>query len=495
MLGGGQGRSNLRRVRQSGDANSNFIGRDLRANAGSFVQTDFSQSAADAENAGKNRDQILFVAREPAEFAAGVFRLFAPGIADRQDNQRPLFGAPTGGRGTGRKKPRSGFLLDPAVTRRTNPVENGNRGKRAAHAGIPKNWSAMRAAARFQDGFRKARGLRGFPAVRIARGSSDAKPRECSGFEFAVSRQAEPPAVRETCGPESELTIGLDARSAVGGDFLFPGGGFGSMAGGSVPAHEFAQDVEIVNVAEEILKALQVIAPDGVTLRQEGFDGVTEAFYANAKLVPGLGAFGAQREAVEFPNVFEAFEGEAFRSGTCQGNKPGAALEDAREAAPALFLEARGFAEGFFAELRFAVMKCGGESGAESISRRSELPDPLLLDLRIAQAAQAAEESASQFAHFFPGGMRVDFFHGGRERTAAAERHAKVVDSVGGGRLSERLEFGENAVHPMRQTAVLDPCSTGKGNYAGHKILDCPLGLLGRSVCRAARPEGCTGYS
>ena len=92
---------------------------------------------------------------------------------------------------------------------------------------------------------------------------------------------------------KSELAIGFHAVVAFLGKLFFPGvGGVGS--GGSIRFFEkLREDVQVVNVAKQILDALELLAPDGIVIGEKAFDRVAEALDANAEGVPRLGFFGA----------------------------------------------------------------------------------------------------------------------------------------------------------------------------------------------------------
>jgi len=63
-------------------------------------------------------------------------------------------------------------------------------------------------------------------------------------------------------------------------------------------ANGFQQNVQIVDVAEEILHAFQIRGPSDVALGQKIFDDVTKMFYADAERVPRFWPLGAQRAAM-----------------------------------------------------------------------------------------------------------------------------------------------------------------------------------------------------
>ena len=67
-----------------------------------------------------------------------------------------------------------------------------------------------------------------------------------------------------------------------------------------------------MDVAEEVLEALEIFAPGGGVFGEQAFEGVAKSFQADTELVPGFGLFAAQGAVVQLSGFFEALEGEAF---------------------------------------------------------------------------------------------------------------------------------------------------------------------------------------
>jgi hypothetical protein len=75
--------------------------------------------------------------------------------------------------------------------------------------------------------------------------------------------------------------------------------------------------------------------------------------------------------------------------------------------------------------------------------------------LSVADGTEAAEELASDLAHFWPRRLGVNFFHYSAKGTAAADGDAEIVDGVGIGRVLQAFELFPDAVHPVGEAAVL----------------------------------------
>jgi hypothetical protein len=121
-----------------------------------------------------------------------------------------------------------------------------------------------------------------------------------------------------------------------------------------------------------------------------------------------------------------------------------------------LFVKFCGHAEG----ARGTLFLIGPESGEHVYAQRiilwGELFDPLLHDLSIARGAEASKQLPSDFAHLWPRGVVVNFFHYGREGTAAADRDTEIVDGFWAGRGTQVSELYEDTIHPVRQTAMFE---------------------------------------
>ncbi len=247
----------------------------------------------------------------------------------------------------------------------------------------------------------------------------------------------------------------------------------------------FGEDIEIVNFAKHILNALEVVAPVGVVLGEQAFDRVTEALQTNAQRVPGFGFFGAQSLSVQLPGVFESLQGEAFGGETAHGHEAGAVDHCALQAFPGFLVEFGGHAQRIGPQVRFFRFEGGLQVRADDIRFASELLDPLVHHLRVAQRAELAEQFTRDLAHGRPGGIRVHLFHHRRDGAAAPNGHPKIMDGVRAGRRAHVLQLDDDAVHPERKTPMLRLCAGGKGCNSSHlKNLRNPFGCL----CGAETP-------
>jgi len=69
-------------------------------------------------------------------------------------------------------------------------------------------------------------------------------------------------------------------------------------------------------------------------------------------------------------------------------------------------------------------MRTGSVSGASFFH-------PLFHHLRIAECAETVKEFARNFAHRWPGRIRIYFLHHRRDGAAAPHGYTKIVDRVG----------------------------------------------------------------
>ena len=78
---------------------------------------------------------------------------------------------------------------------------------------------------------------------------------------------------------------------------------------------------------------------------------------------------------------------------------------------------------------------------------RSEFHNPLLEDLDVAQGAQRLEHASGLAPECPPVSIGIDLLHRLRDRAAAPERHAEVMNRIGVHRLLNALEQLEHTVH------------------------------------------------
>ena|ERR1700723_1755426 len=209
-----------------------------------------------------------------------------------------------------------------------------------------------------------------------------------------------------------------------------------------------------MDVAEQILEALEIFAPENVVIREEIFNGVTEALDADAKLMPHLGIVGALRAGVELASFVDALDGEALRGEARLWNEARAAAELLLETRPGFDVEFFDGAKSVIAEFGLVLGEIAVELRAERVAVERELFDPVVHDLCVAEGAEAAEEFAGDAAHFRPGGVGIDFLKDSADGTAAANGDAKVVDRIGCGIFADDFEFFEDALHGFAEVAL-----------------------------------------
>src|ERR1700745_1035986 len=135
--------------------------------------------------------------------------------------------------------------------------------------------------------------------MRINGAGRCAQASQSGSFAAALCGEAGTPDVPEAGLAESELTIRLDAFAALALDEFVPEFErvFGFMEVRLL--YDFRENVQIVNLAKQILDALEIIAPNSVLLGEQVFDRVAETLQPNAECVPGFGFFRTQSFGVE----------------------------------------------------------------------------------------------------------------------------------------------------------------------------------------------------
>jgi hypothetical protein len=110
-------------------------------------------------------------------------------------------------------------------------------------------------------------------------------------------------------------------------------------------------------------------------------------------------------------------------------------------------------AESLIAQFGLVLREVAMELGAEWIAFGSEVRDPVVHDLSVAESAESAEEFAGDAAHFRPGGVGIDLLEDGADGAAAADGDPEVVDRIGGGIFADGFELFKNALHGFAEVA------------------------------------------
>jgi hypothetical protein len=187
---------------------------------------------------------------------------------------------------------------------------------------------------------------------------------------------------------------------------------------------------------------------------QQVFDGVSEALNADAKLVPGRRTVGALRAGVKVAGFVDALDGEALRGEARRRDEANAASELLFEARPGFDVEFFDGAKGAVAEVGLVFGEVSVELGTQDVPIGSELLDPIVHDLRIAQDTETTEELAGDAAHFGPSGIGVDFLKNGADGAAAANGDAEIVNRVGRGVFADGFQLFEDALHGFAEIAL-----------------------------------------
>ena len=175
--------------------------------------------------------------------------------------------------------------------------------------------------------------------MRINGAGRGAQAGQSGGFDAAIRGEARTPDVPEAGLAESELAIRLDAFAALALDEFVPQFQRVFRFVEVRLLYNFRENIQVVNLAEHVLEALEIVTPSRVVLGEQAFDGVAEALQSNAERVPGLGLLGAQGLGVELLGAFESFQREAFGSETADGHQTGTLAESALQALPRFLIE------------------------------------------------------------------------------------------------------------------------------------------------------------
>lgn len=219
-----------------------------------------------------------------------------------------------------------------------------------------------------------------------------------------------------------------------------------------VPPHLAAQDVQIVNLAQYILHALQVRNPGLAALRREILQNVTKLLEPNSQAMPGDAAAPFAGEVVERDSLIQAGKRQALEDDAFEWEKLRLGGELFGKLAPVFQVEP---GQGFLAEFLLGdqpLFKRLMEMFANWIGGGAKFPGPLQFDLGVAEFAQGAKQPARGFFHLAPAAVGIDLAEGFGHGAAAAESGAQVVNVVRVPGPVELLgQFG-GAGHPVVKT-------------------------------------------
>src|SRR5260370_7398321 len=146
---------------------------------------------------------------------------------------------------------------------------------------------------------------------------------QSGGFDAAIRGEARTPDVREAGLAESELAIRLDAFAALALDEFVPQFQRVFRFVEVRLLYNFRENIQVVNLAEHVLEALEIVTPSRVVLGEQAFYGVAEALQSNADRVPGLGILGPQGLGVELLSPFESSHPGPFPTDNAYGPHTG----------------------------------------------------------------------------------------------------------------------------------------------------------------------------
>jgi len=153
-----------------------------------------------------------------------------------------------------------------------------------------------------------------------------------------------------------------------------------------------AQHIEVVDIAERGLQALEIQTPSLLLLRQKTFDQVTKAFQRNPQTVSGLTAAALAPVAFALASFGEAAQGQPGEMRWRGRNPLGALGQAATPALPALAGKVLQGPVGGTARVTPLYIERTDESGACWSLVEAQAAHPFFYDLRIAQLRQALKQ-------------------------------------------------------------------------------------------------------
>ncbi|MGB9105571.1 MAG: hypothetical protein WCC59_12490 [Terriglobales bacterium] len=163
-----------------------------------------------------------------------------------------------------------------------------------------------------------------------------------------------------------------------------------------------------MNFAQQVLHALQILAPAPVVVGKEIFDGIAEALDSNAQLVEIVCTARAHCGLVQTICVDPSLQREMLKNTASRRQLARALIEFMRQLHPSLGIEILETVACGALLLTFASGKRRRKTGAERIAFAGEKRYPPLHDLRIAQIAQSREQRFREGTELFPSGCGID---------------------------------------------------------------------------------------
>src|SRR6266849_1123925 len=276
MLSGSKTRGGLDIIGEAGNTQNDSLRGFFGAEPGAAGHTALAKRARQAQNAGQVADTVLLLRRKPGKRTVLGAGLGGAMVADRESEQLPIFVAPSGRNGETKKEFARGFLGRLAGLRVANSMQASRGEQNAVKSRVAERGSGVRALEGLEKSDSDAGDLRSAAHMRINGAGRGAQTGQSGGFDAAIRGEAGTPDVPEAGLAESELAIGFDAFSALLLDDFLPKFervfGFEKVR---LP-DDICEDVEIVNFAEQVLEALEIVAPVGIVLGEQAFDRVAE---------------------------------------------------------------------------------------------------------------------------------------------------------------------------------------------------------------------------
>src|ERR1700720_2276590 len=203
-------------------------------------------------------------------------------VPHRPSQKLPLFICPTWWQRKIAQKAERSLLGRFSPDIGANAMQAGCGAQYAAHRVLVESGGGVSAAQCIEERNRDARDLRGAARMRIGSSRGGAEARHGREREAFALRQSVAPVIPKAGFSQGELAVGLDALAAFATNHFFP-----------VVLHirgvlrrdlldRSGEDIQVVDFTQEVLKALQVVAPQSVLLREQTLHCVSQAFQPDA---------------------------------------------------------------------------------------------------------------------------------------------------------------------------------------------------------------------
>jgi hypothetical protein len=245
------------------------------------------QAPCETQDARQATHSILLVRREVPELSVPGGGLCTAMIANYHGEEIPILGLPPE-----RHRYRSQEVTDRLVRSSSAPTDtNGVKLRGGAKNGpqtvvVADGWDHPGHREPVEEEKREVGNDGGSTGIAIHRARGCAQARSRRGSHRVARRQARTPFAEEAALAAHGLAILFESGATSRGDRVMKRSGRSSLDAIGLLGDPGAEDVQVVDFAEQALDLSEVLVPRGRSLGQQRLNGIAEAFQCDAERVP-----------------------------------------------------------------------------------------------------------------------------------------------------------------------------------------------------------------